>query len=116
MIVTHISSRDVVVIFAEAEGGDRSAPLRQCHHIDSLSRLGIPDEDHWFETDLPGCDASTVRADCKSDDVITMSEFTLSLLLASLDELLTTTEYLLSSLFWVQDDAKSGCHVNTFII
>ena len=64
VIIAHIRRSYVVAIFAEAEGGDRSATLGQCHHVDSLRGLGIPDEDHWFKADLPSCDPSSVRADC----------------------------------------------------
>ena len=85
MIVAHIRSRDIVVIFTEAEGGNRSAPLRQGHHVDSLRCLRIPNEDHWFKTDLSSRDTSPVRADCQSHDVITMAKLALGCLLALLN-------------------------------
>ena len=105
VIVAHVGRRDKLLTFAEAERGDGSASLGQSHHIDSLSCLRVPNEDHRFKTNLASCDLGPVSADAQSYDVVTMAKLTLGLLFAALDELLAAAENLLSPLFWVQNNS-----------
>lgn len=81
--------------------------------MDSLSCLSVPDENHGFEPNLARGNEGSISVHCKRNDVITVAEFSLGLLLAPLDNLFTASKDLLRPRSLVKNDTESGSHVDT---
>ena len=117
MIVTHISTGEVLAIVAECQGRDRTTSLGQSHHELALGRFSIPHEDHGREANLASCNESSVMVDSERDDIVAMAELTLlGALLPLLDFFLATAEDFLFTCLTVHNDAEGSCHVYTLSV
>ena len=101
---------------AESQSGDRSTALGHSHHVNSLGSVGVPNEDHGLKTDLACSHTLSIGADRKCYDVITVTEFSLGLLLASLNLFFAASKDFLSTSLGVEDDSKRSCHIDALFV
>lgn len=111
MVITHVSSRNVPLVWTHGNGWDRSTSFGKSCHMLLCSIFCAPYEDHWFQTILSWAYEWSVAAYVEGHDVIGVAKLSFCLLLATLNFLFATAKDLLSSFFSIQDDTESSSHI-----